>query len=163
MEKSDKTTNIRIAGLGGMGVLTSSRILAEVFFQAGYDVKKAEVHGMSQRGGSICSDVRFGSKVHSPMIPAGEIDYLLLFQEDQLDLYREDCSEETEILRAELIDRSRLPRRKTLNVAMLGMLSRRLGLAPELWLEVIGQVVPERFFEMNRQAFMTGTESGDES
>ena len=60
---SDKITSIKIAGLGGMGVLTSTQILAEVFFRQGLDVKKAEVHGMSQRGGSICSDVRFGKKV----------------------------------------------------------------------------------------------------
>ena len=65
----DKVTNIRIAGLGGMGVLKASLVLSELLFECGYDVKKAEVHGMSQRGGSISSDVRFGKKVISPMIP----------------------------------------------------------------------------------------------
>ncbi|MDR1009584.1 MAG: 2-oxoacid:acceptor oxidoreductase family protein, partial [Opitutaceae bacterium] len=69
-----KVTNVKIAGLGGMGVLTATRILAEVFFRRGLDVKKAEVHGMSQRGGSVCSDVRAGRKVLSPMIPEGETD-----------------------------------------------------------------------------------------
>ena len=73
----DKITNIRIAGLGGMGVLKASLILSELLFECGYDVKKAEVHGMSQRGGSISSDVRFGKKVVSPMIPEKKIDFLL--------------------------------------------------------------------------------------
>lgn len=73
----DKITNVRIAGLGGMGVLKASLILGELLFECGYDVKKAEVHGMSQRGGSISSDVRFGKKVVSPMIPDGKIDFLL--------------------------------------------------------------------------------------
>ena len=71
----DKITNVRIAGLGGMGVLKASLILGELLFECGYDVKKAEVHGMSQRGGSKSSDVRFGKKVVSPMIPDGKIDF----------------------------------------------------------------------------------------
>ena len=80
-----KITNIRLAGLGGMGVLKASLILSELLFELGYDVKKAEVHGMSQRGGSISSDVRFGKKVDSPMIPEGEVDFLLSLQPEWSD------------------------------------------------------------------------------
>ena len=109
---SEKVTSIKIAGLGGMGVLTSTQILAEVLFRQGFDVKKAEVHGMSQRGGSLCSDVRFGSQVFSPMIPAGQIDYLVIFQSDQLPLYEADCSEQTEIIGLEQIDVTQLKNRK---------------------------------------------------
>jgi indolepyruvate ferredoxin oxidoreductase, beta subunit len=159
---SAKTTNIRIAGIGGMGVLTSSRILAELLFQCGFDVKKAEVHGMSQRGGSICSDVRFGAKVHSPMIPAGEIDYLLLFQRDQYELYQAECGPQTTVLHADEIDLAALPKRKTLNVAMLGLLSRQLEIDCERWLAVIAQIVPERFLEINREAFLIGRGQGAE-
>jgi len=158
---SAKTVNIRIAGIGGMGVLTSSRILAELLFQCGYDVKKAEVHGMSQRGGSICSDVRFGTKVHSPMIPSGEIDYLLLFQRDQYELYQGDCGAQTKVLCADELELDALPKRKTLNVAMLGLLSRQLDIEPERWLEVIAQIVPERFMEINRAAFLLGRGEGE--
>jgi indolepyruvate ferredoxin oxidoreductase beta subunit len=64
-------TNIVIAGLGGQGVRTASDIVADVALHAGFDVKKSELHGMSQRGGSIASDVRFGHEVFSPMVPAG--------------------------------------------------------------------------------------------
>ena len=60
MSNKTKVTNIVIAGLGGQGVLKASDIVAEVAFRAGLDVKKSEIHGMSQRGGSVTSDVRFG-------------------------------------------------------------------------------------------------------
>lgn len=63
-----KVTNVKFAGLGGQGILTCTDILGRVVFDLGNDVKKAEVHGMSQRGGSITSDLRFGDKVLSPMI-----------------------------------------------------------------------------------------------
>ena len=69
---SSQVTNVVVAGLGGQGVLKASDILADVAFAAGLDVKKSEVHGMSQRGGSVASDVRFGEHVFSPMVPEGE-------------------------------------------------------------------------------------------
>jgi indolepyruvate ferredoxin oxidoreductase beta subunit len=67
-----------IAGLGGQGVLKASDILADAAFSAGLDVKKSEIHGMSQRGGSVSSDVRFGERVFSPMVPEGEADFLVV-------------------------------------------------------------------------------------
>ena len=63
---SDRVINIVVAGLGGQGVLKASDILTEAAFAAGWDVKKADVHGMSQRGGSVRSDVRFGPRVYQP-------------------------------------------------------------------------------------------------
>ena len=86
--KGDTITNVRIAGLGGMGVLKAALVLGELLFEEGYDVKKAEVHGMSQRGGSISSDIRFGKKVLSPMIPFGEINYLLSLQPEWSDVHK---------------------------------------------------------------------------
>ena len=73
-----KAYNIAIAGLGGQGVIKASDIVADAAFRAGYDVKKAEVHGMSQRGGSVNTDVRFGPEVLSPLVPDGEVDVLVL-------------------------------------------------------------------------------------
>ncbi len=72
--------NFLLAGVGGQGVLTASNILAEVGVLAGYDVKKSEVHGMSQRGGNVTSHVRWGKTVYSPLIGVGEVDYLLAFE-----------------------------------------------------------------------------------
>ena len=74
----NKTVNVVIAGLGGQGVIKASDILSEAAFRSGYEVKKREIHGMSQRGGSVTSDVRFGPQVLSPMVPPGEADYLVV-------------------------------------------------------------------------------------
>ncbi len=156
---SDKVTSIKIAGLGGMGVLTSTQILAEVFFRQGLDVKKAEVHGMSQRGGSICSDVRFGKKVFSPMVPAGSLDFLVLFQEDQFPLYEADCAPGTLILKPAAIDLAKLENKKALNIAMLGLLSRHLDVPVDVWLEVIREVLPAKLHKANEAAFELGRKS----
>lgn len=72
--------NILICGVGGQGILLASDILAEAALVAGYDVKKSEVHGMAQRGGSVVSHVRFGEKVYSPLIGIGDADVILSFE-----------------------------------------------------------------------------------
>lgn len=156
---SENITSIKIAGVGGMGVLTSTQILAEVFFRQGLDVKKAEVHGMSQRGGSICSDVRFGKQVFSPMIPTGTIDYLILLQDDQFPLYEADCSPQTVIIRPAAIDVEKLRTRKALNIAMLGLLSCYLEAPVEAWLTVIRETLPEKLHQVNEAAFELGRQS----
>lgn len=80
LNKNNETTNVLIVGVGGQGVVLASAILSEVALQAGFDVKKSEVHGMSQRGGVVTSHVRFGSKVYSPLIPNGKADVILAFE-----------------------------------------------------------------------------------
>ncbi len=70
-------TNILLVGVGGQGILLASEILAKVAFQEGYDVKKSEVHGMAQKGGSVSSEVRFGGKVYSPLMKKGEADFII--------------------------------------------------------------------------------------
>ena len=76
----DKVTNVFIAGVGGQGILLASEILAEVALSHGLDVKKSEVHGMAQRGGSVVSHVRFGEKVYSPVIAEREAELLVSFE-----------------------------------------------------------------------------------
>jgi indolepyruvate ferredoxin oxidoreductase, beta subunit len=78
---NDKVTNILLVGVGGQGIILASEIMADVFLEAGFDVKKSEVHGMAQRGGSVSTHVRFGPKVFSPLIPEGEADIFLAFEE----------------------------------------------------------------------------------
>lgn len=73
--------NILIVGVGGQGVLLASELLSEVAIMSGLDVKKSEVHGMSQRGGVVSSHVRIGKKVFSPIIPYGQADILLSFEQ----------------------------------------------------------------------------------
>jgi indolepyruvate ferredoxin oxidoreductase beta subunit len=80
MMEQQAVTNILITGVGGQGTLLTSRILAQAAVDMGYDVKVSEVHGMAQRGGSVVTQVRFGQKVFSPLIGAGDADLLLAFE-----------------------------------------------------------------------------------
>jgi len=77
---SAKITNILLVGVGGQGILLAAEILSETCMLAGFDVKKSEIHGMSQRGGSVVSHVRFGKEVFSPIVPEGEGDILFGFE-----------------------------------------------------------------------------------
>jgi len=77
----NSNTNILAIGVGGQGIILASDILAYALMGAGYDVKKSEVHGMSQRGGSVNSHIRFGKKVYSPIIKDGEVDILFAFEQ----------------------------------------------------------------------------------
>ena len=75
-----ETKNIMIVGVGGQGTLLASKLLGYVLLKQGYDVKVSEVHGMSQRGGSVVTYVRFGKKVYSPVIDKGEADVIISFE-----------------------------------------------------------------------------------
>jgi indolepyruvate ferredoxin oxidoreductase beta subunit len=81
MNATAKVTNILLVGVGGQGVILASDIVATVMMRAGHDVKKSEVHGMAQRGGSVTSHVRFGPKVYSPLIKKGDVDILFSFEQ----------------------------------------------------------------------------------
>ncbi|WP_419659469.1 indolepyruvate oxidoreductase subunit beta [Desulfosarcina variabilis] len=81
MNRDDKkTTNVLVVGTGGQGVITASEILSDVAMISGFDAKKSEIHGMSQRGGVVTSHVRYSEKVYSPMIMEGEADIMLSFE-----------------------------------------------------------------------------------
>jgi indolepyruvate ferredoxin oxidoreductase beta subunit len=75
-----ESTNFLLAGVGGQGTILASDVLANAAASFGYQAKQAEVHGMSQRGGSVTSHVRWGKRVYSPLIGAGEVDVLLAFE-----------------------------------------------------------------------------------
>ncbi len=74
------TQSILLVGVGGQGTILLGKILSQGLMEAGYDVKMSEVHGMSQRGGSVSTQVRFGKKVHSPIMELGGADYLVAFE-----------------------------------------------------------------------------------
>ena len=75
-----ETRNIMIVGVGGQGSLLASKLLGHLLLSQGYDVKVSEVHGMSQRGGSVVTYVRYGDKVYSPVIDQGEADFIVSFE-----------------------------------------------------------------------------------
>jgi len=76
----EKATNVLVVGVGGQGAVMATELTSEVALDAGYDVKKSEVHGMSQRGGVIASHARFGKGITSPVIGKGEAHYILAFE-----------------------------------------------------------------------------------
>ena len=151
-----RLTNVVVAGLGGQGVLRASDILAEVAVRAGLDVKKSEIKGMSQRGGSVTSDVRFGEAVLSPMVPPGEADFLLVLEATQVDANRHVLKPGGRVIAPDAVNPKMLSNKKSLNVALLGALSADLPFAEQSWLDVLREAFPPEFFEHNRQAFLTG-------
>src|SRR5690242_17158094 len=115
----NKVTNIVVAGLGGQGVLRGTDILADVALRANYDVKKSEIKGMSQRGGSVTGDVRFGRQVFSPMVPNGEADFLLVLEPTQVEPNRHCLRQSGLLITPDAVNAERLPHKRTLNVALL--------------------------------------------
>ena len=154
-----KVNNVVVAGLGGQGVLKGTDILAQVALSAGYDVKKSEIKGMSQRGGSVTGDVRFGRQVFSPMVPVGEADFLLVLEPTQVTPNRHLLREGGVLITPEAINADTLPHKRTLNVALLGALSAHLPMAEAQWLEALRAGFDESFFEGNRLAFQIGRAS----
>lgn len=154
-----RVVNVVFAGLGGQGAIKASDILADAAFRAGHDVKKAEVHGMSQRGGSVTSDVRFGPEVLSPMIPRGQADFMVVLAQSEVEVNRPNLKAGGVLIPPDAVDEAALPNRKSLNVALLGALAARLDLAEEHWLAAIRAALPERLHELNVKAFRFGKES----
>ncbi len=155
----NKITNIVVAGLGGQGVLKGTDILADTALRAGYDVKKSEIKGMSQRGGSVTGDVRFGDRVFSPMVPAGEADYLLVLEPTQVEPNRHLLRAGGVLITPAVVRADTLPHKRTLNVALLGALSAHLPMAEELWLTSLRTAFDEAFFGGNKRAFLLGRAS----
>jgi len=159
----NKTVNVVIAGLGGQGVIKASDVLSEAAFRSGFEVKKSEIHGMSQRGGSVTSDVRFGPRVLSPMVPPGEADFLVVLAPDQVEVNRGQLRPDGVLIAPERVDPARLANRKSLNIALLGALSPHLEISQEKWLAAIHACFPEKLHAANEQAFAEGRQASASS
>ncbi len=94
----DRVYNVLIVGVGGQGIILASDVLGRVAARHGYDVKKNEIHGMAQRGGSVSSHVRFGKIVNSPIIKMGEADVLLSFEQIETLRYFPFLSEKGQVV-----------------------------------------------------------------
>ncbi len=155
-----KVVNVVVAGLGGQGVVKASDILADAAFRQGLDVKKSELHGMSQRGGSVSSDVRFGLKVDSPMIPPGQADFLVVVAEDQIEVNRSVLKAGGALIAPESL--AGVPGKlqaKSVNVALLGVLSRSLAIPVEQWEAAIRANLAEKHHRLNLEAFHQGRQA----
>ncbi len=182
--------NIMIVGVGGQGSLLASKLLGNVLLELGYDVKLSEVHGMSQRGGSVVTYVRYGENVYSPVIDKGGADFIISFEaleaarwlpflkkggklltSDQKIYpmpvitgamkYPESIIERlTEKADVTAIDALGLAKQagsiKSVNIVLMGLLSRYMDIDEKIWLSALEKTVPAKFLELNKKAFEMG-------
>jgi indolepyruvate ferredoxin oxidoreductase beta subunit len=198
------TTNFLLAGVGGQGTILASDVLVHVGLKTGYQAKQAEVHGMSQRGGSVTSYVRWGRVVYSPLVGAGEVDILLAFEKAEalrslrqlrpggLALINLEAIEPITVISSGQVYPTDEHLRNTVvkvtqdvyyvagagiaeglgnarvaNVVLLGALYALMEkkglsgkvLSQEVWLSVIAERVPEKYLELNHQAFQAGRDA----
>ncbi len=146
--------SVTFGGIGGQGIIKASELLGWAALYEGFRVKKSEVHGMSQRGGSVESHVRFGDCVYSPLLCAGEADFLLCFHPDEharlktfLKKTGTDLAGCLEKVQAIVED----PR--CVNTALVGVLSAFLPISERSWQKAVDTVFPEKIREKNRQVF----------
>jgi len=165
-----KTKNIIISGVGGQGILTASEILALCAMEENLDVKKSEVHGMSQRGGSVVSFVKFGEKVYSPLIEKGSGDVILAFEKAEALRWRGYLKKEGGVVimntlekygvKTIVVDAVKLSKEagdpRTQNTVLLGVLSNFIDFSVDTWEKVIKYRVPPKTVEANLRAFELG-------
>jgi indolepyruvate ferredoxin oxidoreductase beta subunit len=156
-----KTVNVVFAGVGGQGVILASDMLCSLLLAKDFDVKKSEIRGMAQRGGSVVSEVRFGEKVQSPVIPDGEIDFLLSFDRNEGARFRPLVRRPDGVFELESWEHGRLPSEKVANVALLAKFlahfttpgrlepASSLTVARAEILELVRSAVPPKHVEMN--------------
>lgn len=150
------TINVVFAGIGGQGVILASDLLTAAAFRSGFDVKKSELHGMSQRGGSVSSDVRFGTKVWSPMIPEGQADFLVSLAEDQVEVCRHLLKTGGIVLSPSML--GDYDPGRSMNIAMLGALNAHLKLPDEIWNQLLAETFSGELLPVNQEAFRKGAE-----
>ncbi len=157
----NETTNILFCGIGGQGVLKASEIAAHAAMLAGYHVKKSEVHGMSQRGGSVDSHLRFGTKVYSPLIAPGKAHYLVPFAaEEGIPMVKFLAKSGINLTNQLAIAQENVQDRKFINTYMLGILASYLTIPVESWFASLSTVLP-RLHDENREVFIKGREFGE--
>jgi indolepyruvate ferredoxin oxidoreductase, beta subunit len=163
--KINKIINVLLCGVGGQGVLTMAEALCLAATFEGFHVKKSEVHGMAQRGGSVESHVRFGQSVLSPLIPFGEADYLVCLHPDEHVRLRGFLKKGG----ADLFDfvdkiKKMIPSAKYLNAAMLGVLAAKLGFSMQSWDKTFEQMFANKNLAENmavfRKAYLTARARG---
>ena len=172
----DKVINVVMAGLGGQGVLKVADILSDAAFITGFDVKQSEVHGMSQRGGSVNSDVRYGKQVWSPMVPIGEADFLVVLEPTQVENNRYRLKQGGQLITPSLFlgddfddieeleeDDENPITQRNFNIAMLGALSIYLNLDEAVWKQAIQSNLPARAHAENLNVFAFGRQKAQEA
>ena len=157
MEKKPGTTNILLCGIGGQGILTMAEVICLVAARDGFHVKKSEVHGMAQRGGSVESHVRFGSEVFSPLIPAAQVDFLVCLHPQEHERMKGGLASGGTDLYEYLSAAKKISEDpRFLNSAMLGILAGHVELKYESWESVFNIVFANKMLHENLGAFRKG-------
>ncbi len=161
MKKSNATVNVLFYGIGGQGVLTAAEVCALAAMIDGFHVKKSEVKGMAQRGGSVESYVRFGALVHSPLPLPGDCDVIVcLHAEEHARLKDQVKPKGTDLYRYLKKAHQAIGQNKLfLNTYMLGVLSSFLDISEESWLAALDRKFKKEQ-ERNRTIFLQGREEG---
>lgn len=157
----DTVYSITFGGIGGQGVLKASEICGWAALYAGYHIKKSEVHGMAQRGGSVESHLRFGKKVYSPLIVTGGADFLVCFHHDEQPRLKAFLKKDGVDL-TDLLDKAEaaIDNPRCLNTALVGVLSPKLPIREECWMKAIETVFKPAAVAENKKVFLTGREIG---
>ena len=158
----EKIYNITFGGVGGQGILKASEICAWAAIFSGYHVKKSEVHGMAQRGGSVESHVRFGRKVFSPVISPGGADCLVCFHTEEhgrLKIFLKPGGIDLIGYLEKANDAITNPR--CLNTFLVGVLSAKLPLKEDCWIKAIETVFKKKVVEENKRVFLEGRKMGE--
>ena len=178
--------NIIIVGVGGQGILLTSKILGHLSLRMGKDIKVSEVHGMSQRGGSVITHVRIGDKVDSPLVDAGQADYVLSFEkleamraegylrENGVMIYNTQKMLPMPVISGKAVYPEKEPAAKnrvavdalelagkagsvrSVNIVLLGVLSAFSDWDEQAWKDSIAACVPPKTLEVNLKAFDEG-------
>ena len=178
-----KTVNVSLVGVGGQGIILTADILAKTAALAGLDVKKSEIHGMAQRGGSVTSQVRFGSSVASPIIQEGTADILVSFDKVETALVNDlylvpvtvssgqqknpedlDGRVKKSFKKLVLIDAMKIATEgagnaRTMNMVLAGALSTLCPFKEETWLKAMAEMLSgpkAKLLEVNKKAFALG-------
>ncbi|MDD4565229.1 MAG: indolepyruvate oxidoreductase subunit beta [Eubacteriales bacterium] len=185
--------NIILVGVGGQGTILASKILSEGLIRAGHDVKMSEIHGMSQRGGNVSTQIRFGKKVYSPIVGKGEANVIVAFEKMEalrwVEYLKEDgkmvindfeipsvpiqqeiakypegileeLAEKAEVLvfkAGEIAEK--VGNAKTMNIVLLGALTKAMDLPGIDWEAVIRANVKKGFEDINIKAFHAGADN----
>ena len=172
----DEVKNILLCGVGGQGTILASKILSTALVNGGYDVKMSEIHGMSQRGGSVVTQVRYGKKVYSPIIGKGSANILVSFELMEALRYLEDLSPAGHVVvnnycmdtattaagkeaYPEGIVTKNLGNEKCMNVVLLGALVRMMHLEMLDWNTAMQENVKPAFLDLNQKAFKAGMDA----
>ena len=155
--------NVLFCGVGGQGVLTAAEVCGIAAMEAGFHVKKSEVHGMAQRGGSVESHLRFGSEIFSPLIVPGEADLLICFDRGEGERLASYLRPEgTSFVPYLDVFKDQGEDKRFLNTYLLGVLSTFLPVDQEHWLNALQRVF-KRARQENRRVFLKGADQGQDS